>query len=115
MRGLGFRYDAELAAFLGLSLQETADATLATLEEIREGKELTYISPFYRVAAEAEFGQCSNAIALYLEKYYDHSDRLKAELQTLYDLGVATGDRFDTPIAPFDGDSFFEEFRIERF
>lgn len=112
---LGLVYDSELAAFLGISLQATADQIMETLAAIEEGKfsstktSATMLELFRSSSAGSSAAHLSISR---LDETFRYTDRLKAELHTLSRLGVASVDLFDTTLQPRSDDSFFQSFKI---
>lgn len=119
MKRLGFQYDAELAAFLGISLQETADEAMGVISAIAEGR-FADTSTFAKMAENSRIFRPheqpleADSHAHLLETELQYTDRLKAELQTLPRLGVASVDTYDTPIEPMVHDPFFMGYGIVK-
>lgn len=117
---VGFQYDAEIAAFLGYSLQETADVVIELLERTSKGEfgDTDTYKKIKRSCTTDHFGLPSirpDPVLAQLNRLFHYEDRLQAELGTLQSLGVADVElASDSTIGlrPITTDSFFRDFNI---
>lgn len=118
MKVYGYQYDAELAAFLGFSLQQAADATVEVIHSIKEGtfgstQTFIRLAHTYDYMAPRGYGLPDpEKLVARLEEDFDYSNRLKAELCTLGRLGVAVVPCDEPSVKPVLTDSFFETFSV---
>lgn len=117
---VGFQYDAEMATFLGYSLQETADVVVELLERIAKGEfgDTDTYKKIKRSYTTDYFGLPSirpDPVLAQLNRLFHYEGRLHAELGTLQSLGVAeVGLASGSPsdLRPITTDSFFRDFNI---
>lgn len=119
MRGIGLKFDAELALYGGISLEETADTIIHLLVAMKTG---TFSNtPTYKLMKRLcatdvlaiPHTASSGLIQHQLNSLFSYEEHLRAEHQRLVNLGVAGGEAGELGIRPKRDDSFFKEFGLE--
>lgn len=119
LRHSGLRFDAELALYLGVSLEETASTLVKLLTAMRTGgfrSTTTYASMQRLIAADIlaiPRSASPDLVQRQLNSLFSYEDHLRSCLQVLFNLDLADGESGEPIVAPRKEDSFFKEFGLE--